>query len=84
MGMPTFPFFHSLLTLCFRLIYGLISKEECSAVLSKHKEGTFLIRFSESIPGAFAIAYLFYIICVFIFIFNPQQDSQLTKQDQIK
>jgi len=40
------------------LVYGFISKEQCAAVLTNQKEGTFLIRFSESIPGAFAIAYV--------------------------
>jgi len=40
------------------LIYGLISKDECATALNEHEEGTFLIRFSESVPGAFAIAYV--------------------------
>merc|ERR1712137_364911 len=40
------------------LIYGLISKEECNAALQNQEEGTFLIRFSESYPGLFGVAYV--------------------------
>eukprot|EP01113_Clastostelium_recurvatum_P037153 TRINITY_DN5400_c0_g1_i15.p1 TRINITY_DN5400_c0_g1~~TRINITY_DN5400_c0_g1_i15.p1 ORF type:complete len:674 (-),score=150.29 TRINITY_DN5400_c0_g1_i15:88-2109(-) len=38
-------------------IYGIITKEECTTALEPYPEGTFLIRFSESVAGAFAIAY---------------------------
>jgi len=39
------------------LIYGLVSKKECTRILRKESNGTFLIRFSESVPGSFAVAY---------------------------
>ena len=39
-----------------RVIFGFISKEESLEKLHKAKAGTFIIRFSESHPGAFAIA----------------------------
>lgn len=39
-------------------IYGFITKEECLEVLKNAKEGTFIIRFSESQGGAFAISYV--------------------------
>jgi len=38
------------------VIFGFISKEESLEKLQKAEEGTFIIRFSESHPGAFAIA----------------------------
>jgi hypothetical protein len=38
------------------LIYGFITKEECKAALAGEEIGTFLIRFSESYAGQFAIA----------------------------
>ncbi len=41
-----------------RLIYGFITKEECNAALLNQDLGTFMIRFSESYPGLFAIAYV--------------------------
>ena len=40
------------------LIFGFISKEQASLILSKHSVGDFLIRFSEKSPGQFALAYL--------------------------
>jgi EF-hand fold domain/STATa Immunoglobulin-like domain/SH2 domain/Dictyostelium STAT, coiled coil len=40
------------------LIYGVISKEQCNRELLAHTEGTFLIRFSETYPGLFAVAYV--------------------------
>jgi hypothetical protein len=47
----------SCLTTC-RLIYGFITKEECNAALQNQELGLFMIRFSESYPGLFAIAYV--------------------------
>lgn len=41
-----------------RLIYGFITKEECNAALQNQDLGTFMIRFSESYPGLFAVAYV--------------------------
>jgi len=38
------------------VIYGFITKEESLEKLKTASEGTFIIRFSESNPGAFAIA----------------------------
>jgi len=40
------------------LIYGLISKNDSVAALQRQKEGSFLIRFSESYPGLFAVGYV--------------------------
>lgn len=40
----------------YRVIYGFITKEESLEKLKSASEGTFIIRFSESNPGAFAIA----------------------------
>jgi len=40
------------------LIFGFITKEECNAALLTQDLGTFMIRFSESYPGLFAIAYV--------------------------
>ncbi|KAN0037384.1 hypothetical protein ACTFIV_002729 [Dictyostelium citrinum] len=40
------------------LIYGLITKSECNSYLTTLPEGSFLIRFSDSVPGAFAVAYV--------------------------
>lgn len=42
----------------FRLIFGLITKDECQAALENQDVGTFLIRFSESYAGLFAVAYV--------------------------
>lgn len=39
-------------------ICGFIDKERCNRALSLLPEGTFLIRFSESSPGQFAVAYV--------------------------
>lgn len=38
-------------------IFGFLPKEEASRVLAQHPMGTFVIRFSDSNPGIFAIAY---------------------------
>mmetsp|Transcript_1183 Transcript_1183/g.1612 ORF Transcript_1183/g.1612 Transcript_1183/m.1612 type:complete len:605 (+) Transcript_1183:108-1922(+) len=38
-------------------IYGLINKKDCAKLLSNQEPGVFLIRFSDSIAGSFAIAY---------------------------
>eukprot|EP01116_Phalansterium_solitarium_P005321 TRINITY_DN1688_c0_g1_i1.p1 TRINITY_DN1688_c0_g1~~TRINITY_DN1688_c0_g1_i1.p1 ORF type:complete len:621 (+),score=209.83 TRINITY_DN1688_c0_g1_i1:113-1975(+) len=38
-------------------IYGIASKEEAKILLCEHRPGTFLIRFSDSVPGSFAVAY---------------------------
>lgn len=40
-----------------RFIYGLISKKDCANLLNNQEAGVFLIRFSDSIAGSFAIAY---------------------------
>jgi len=40
------------------LIYGFISKESCTAALQNCDVGNFIVRFSESFPGLFAIAYV--------------------------
>eukprot|EP01132_Coremiostelium_polycephalum_P008000 gene8000-9844_t len=40
------------------LIYGLITKNECNNYLMTLPEGSFLIRFSDSLPGSFAVAYV--------------------------
>lgn len=40
------------------LIYGIISKKECNKILQNEPLGTFLVRFSESSPGSFAVAYV--------------------------
>jgi hypothetical protein len=36
-----------------------MTKEECNKALATQNLGTFLIRFSESNPGMFAIAYVY-------------------------
>jgi hypothetical protein len=41
-----------------RLIYGFITKEECNTALASQDLGLFMIRFSESYPGLFAVAYV--------------------------
>ncbi|GAM27584.1 hypothetical protein SAMD00019534_107600 [Acytostelium subglobosum LB1] len=40
------------------LICGFISKNECNQYLYNAEEGSFLIRFSDSMPGSFAVAYV--------------------------
>lgn len=40
------------------IIFGFITKEECNRVLTGQGLGTFLIRFSESLPGLFGVAYV--------------------------
>lgn len=39
------------------LVYGFASKDDVNVALAREAPGTFLIRFSESFPGSFAIAY---------------------------
>jgi hypothetical protein len=46
------------LLVIFSLIYGLITKDDCHRALEGREIGTFLIRFSESYPGLFAVAYV--------------------------
>jgi len=44
---------------CFcSLIHGIITKEECNMALMNQELGTFMIRFSETYPGLFAVAYV--------------------------
>jgi len=43
---------------CQGLIYGFFSKEYCEKALSTQGVGSFLVRFSESQPGLFAVAYV--------------------------
>lgn len=38
-------------------VYGLISKKDCSRLLASEEKGSFIIRFSDSVPGSFAVAY---------------------------
>lgn len=40
------------------LIYGIMTKHECNAYLGDQEEGTFMLRFSESYPGLFAVGYV--------------------------
>lgn len=40
-----------------RLIIGLLSKKDCTRLLKPTDSGTFVIRFSDSVAGSFAIAY---------------------------
>ena len=39
-------------------MYGLIDKKACVRVLNTEDIGTFIIRFSDSTPGSFAVAYV--------------------------
>ena len=43
---------------CQNLIHGFISSQQAQYLLSNAVDGTFLIRFSETIPGAISIAYV--------------------------
>jgi hypothetical protein len=52
----TFPANFFFLTV--RIVYGLINKKDCSRILGNEETGTFLIRFSDSSAGSFAIAYV--------------------------
>ena len=40
-----------------RLIFGLSSKKDCQRLLRHEPTGSFLIRFSDSVAGSFAVAY---------------------------
>lgn len=40
------------------MIFGFIAKESCTTLLAMQEVGTFIIRFSESSPGLFTIAYV--------------------------
>lgn len=40
------------------IIFGFIDKDKCNQTLAPFPEGTFLLRFSESSPGLFAVAYV--------------------------
>ena len=40
------------------MIYGFITKQETNQALVNQEEGTFLIRFSETCPGLFAVGYV--------------------------
>jgi hypothetical protein len=40
------------------IIFGFMTKEECNRVLAGQGLGTFIIRFSESLPGLFGVAYV--------------------------
>jgi len=39
------------------LIYGLIAKKDCNKLLKNEPAGAFIVRFSDSVPGSFAVAY---------------------------
>lgn len=41
-----------------RLIFGFMAKETCEQLLSSMEPGVFIIRFSDSRPGLFAVAYV--------------------------
>jgi len=56
--LTTIRFKRHIRTLWFEgLIYGLVSKKDCNRILKKEPPGTFMIRFSDSVPGSFAVAY---------------------------
>jgi len=40
------------------LIYGIVPKGLCNHYLQNQQQGTFLIRFSDSVPGQFSVAYV--------------------------
>ena len=40
------------------LVLGFISREKAASLLAGERVGTFCVRFSESLPGAFAVAYV--------------------------
>jgi hypothetical protein len=40
------------------LIYGFISKPQCNNILANQEDGVFLVRFSDSVPGSFTVAYV--------------------------
>mmetsp|Transcript_8438 Transcript_8438/g.21313 ORF Transcript_8438/g.21313 Transcript_8438/m.21313 type:complete len:661 (-) Transcript_8438:84-2066(-) len=40
------------------LIFGVLTKDECAAALQHQPAGTFLVRFSETYPGLFAVAFV--------------------------
>lgn len=42
----------------FSSIYGIITKQYCDKLLKDEEVGTFVIRFSDSSPGSFAVAYV--------------------------
>lgn len=53
------PLFLLFLTRLYRrLILGFATKETCTALLAMQEMGTFVIRFSESSPGLFTVAYV--------------------------
>lgn len=43
---------------CRGLVYGMGAKAECAALLAGHDPGTFMIRFSDTCPGTFAVAFV--------------------------
>ena len=43
---------------CRGLVYGMGAKAECAALLAGHEPGTFMIRFSDTCPGTFAVAFV--------------------------
>lgn len=56
--LTTIRFKRHIRTLWFEgLVYGLISKRECNRMLKGESVGTFIIRFSDSVAGSFAVAY---------------------------
>ncbi|KAH3765764.1 transcriptional repressor [Pelomyxa schiedti] len=40
-------------------IYGLISKEDCQALLTNNEDGTFVVRLSDRFAGKYATAYVY-------------------------
>jgi hypothetical protein len=48
----------NLFLICFSLIYGFVTKKECAKLLQGSESGVFIIRFSDSVPGSFAVAYV--------------------------
>ena len=57
-GYESIHFFNELTNPASSLILGFASKETCNALLANRDIGTFIIRFSESTPGLFSIAYI--------------------------
>eukprot|EP01114_Cavostelium_apophysatum_P017110 TRINITY_DN5006_c0_g1_i1.p1 TRINITY_DN5006_c0_g1~~TRINITY_DN5006_c0_g1_i1.p1 ORF type:complete len:657 (-),score=188.01 TRINITY_DN5006_c0_g1_i1:30-2000(-) len=56
--LTTIRFKRHIKTLWFNgLIYGLVTKKDCHRILKNEQPGAFLIRFSDSVAGSFAVAY---------------------------
>merc|ERR1711879_687002 len=63
------------------LIYGLISKRDCEILLGQQRVGTFVIRFSESYPGFFAVSYVTHkeiLLCIIWLIIRTLDHKKLS------